>query len=209
KHIEVARKLDVNKIVIGECGHAHKALIVVADRILFDEYNIPRESCLPLLWEIVEKNKLNLDPSRNNFPVTLHDPCNIVRLMGIVKPQRNILQKICPQFREMNPSGVYNYCCGGGSGFAIMQSMNFPEWRSKIASRMKFKQVLEAFRDSVENPDMPKYVCAPCSNCKGALRDTFEHYQAMSRYNIQYGGLVELIVNAMVDLEKPYLEFLK
>ncbi len=209
KHIEAARKLDVKKIVIGECGHAHKALTVVADRVLFDEYNIPRESCLPLLWDIVEKNKLNLDPSRNNFPVTLHDPCNIVRLMGIVKPQRNILSKICPQFREMNPSGVYNYCCGGGSGFAIMQSMNFPEWRSKIASRMKFKQILEAFRDTVENPEVPKYVCAPCSNCKGALRDTFEHYQATSRYNIQYGGLADLIVNAMVDLKTPYLEFLK
>ena len=26
--------------------------------------------------------------SRNDFPVTLHDPCNIVRLMGIVEPQR-------------------------------------------------------------------------------------------------------------------------
>jgi len=209
KHIEVARKLDVNKIVIGECGHAHKALTVVADRILFDDYNIPRESFLPILWDIVEKNKLNLDPSRNDFPVTLHDPCNIVRLMGIVKPQRNILRKICPQFREMNPSGVYNYCCGGGSGFAIMQSMNFPEWRSKVASRMKFKQILEAFKDTVQNPQMPKYVCAPCSNCKGALRDVFEHYQATSRYNIQYGGLADLVVNAMVDLKSPYLEFLK
>jgi len=207
KHIEVARKLDVNKIVIGECGHAHKALTVVADRVLFDDYNIPRESFLPILWDIVEKNKLNLDPSRNDLPVTLHDPCNIVRLMGIVKPQRNILRKICPKFREMNPSGVYNYCCGGGSGFAIMQSMNFPEWRSKVASRMKFKQILEVFRDTVQNPQLPKYVCAPCSNCKGALRDMLEHYQATSRYNIRYGGLADLVVNAMVDLKSPYLEF--
>lgn len=209
KHVEVARKLDVKKIVIGECGHAHKALTVVADRVLFDDYNIPRESFLPILWDIVEKNKLNLDPSRNDFPVTLHDPCNIVRLMGIVKPQRNILGKICRQFREMSPSGVYNYCCGGGSGFAIMQSINFPEWRSKVASRMKFKQILEAFRDTVQDPKMPKYVCAPCSNCKGALRDMLEHYQATFRYNIQYGGLADLVVNAMVDLKSPYLEFLK
>jgi len=209
KHIEVARKLDVKKIVIGECGHAHKALTVVADRVLFDDYNIPRESFLPILWDIVEKNKLNLDPSRNDFPVTLHDPCNIVRLMGIVKPQRNILRKICPQFREMNPSGVHNYCCGGGSGFAIMQSMNFPEWRSKVASRMKFKQILEVFRDTVQDPQIPKYVCAPCSNCKGALRDMLEHYQATSRYNIHYGGLADLVVNAMLDLKSLYLEFLR
>ena len=31
---QVAKKLGVKKIVIGECGHAHKALTVIADRIL-------------------------------------------------------------------------------------------------------------------------------------------------------------------------------
>jgi len=33
------------------------------------------------------------------------------------------LRKLCPQFREMEPHGVDNYCCGGGSGFAV-----YPEW---------------------------------------------------------------------------------
>ncbi len=205
KHAEVAAKLEVDKIVIGECGHAHKAIAVIADRVFVDEYNIPRESCLPILWDIVRKKKLNLDPDKNNFPVTLHDPCNIVRLMGIVEPQRKILHEICPQFREMHPNGVYNYCCGGGSGFAIMTSMNFPEWRNKVASRMKFKQILEAFSDHIE-PDVQKYVCAPCSNCKGAIREILSHYGATEKCGIYYGGLVELIVNAMVDIEEPFIE---
>ncbi|HIP63190.1 MAG TPA: (Fe-S)-binding protein [Archaeoglobus profundus] len=205
KHAEVARKLDVNRIVIGECGHAHKALIVIADRILTDEYDIPRESFLPLLWDIVRKKKLNLDPEKNNFPVTLHDPCNIVRMMGIVEPQRKILQEIAPQFREMKPNGVYNYCCGGGSGLAIINSMNFPDFRYKIASRMKMKQILEAFQDCIQ-PDVKKYVCAPCSNCKGAIRDILGHYKATEKCGIYYGGLVELIVNAMVDIKEPFIE---
>lgn len=208
KHIEVARRLDVNRIVIGECGHAHKALIVVADRILTDDLIFPRESFLPILQEIVVKEKINLDPSKNNFPVTLHDPCNVVRLMGIVKPQRDILRKVCPQFREMEPNGVYNYCCGGGSGFAIMTSMNFPEWRTKVASRMKFKQILEAFKDTVVDKAIPKYVCVPCSNCKGAVRDLLAYYKATQLYNVNYGGLVELVANAMVDLKQPYFAFL-
>lgn len=208
RHTEVARKLDVNRIVVGECGHAHKALIVIADRVLTGEYNIPRESCLPLLAELVEKNKLNLDSEKNKFPVTLHDPCNIVRLMGIVEPQRRILRKICPMFREMNPNGVYNYCCGGGGGFAIMQSMNFPEFRNKITTRMKFRQVLEVFQDIID-PKINKYICAPCSNCKGAIRDMLNHYQATTKCGIYYGGLAELIVNAMVDIKKPYIEWLQ
>jgi len=205
KHAESAKKLRVKKIVIGECGHAHKALTVIADRVLTGNLNIPRESALVLLDEIVRQGKLNLDPSRNNFPVTLHDPCNIVRAMGIVEPQRRILRKIAPQFREMTPHGVDNYCCGGGSGFAIMSGFNFAEWRTLVSSRKKFLQILDAFKD--EPQEVPKYVCAPCSNCKGSIRDILTFYHAKERSRIFYGGLVELIVNAMVDMKKPMIHF--
>ena len=200
------QKLKVKKIYVGECGHSHKALLVIADRILSGDLNIPRESFLPLLEDGRLSGKIKLDPSRNNFPVTLHDPCNMVRLMGIVEPQRRILRAICPHFREMEPHGVENYCCGGGSGFAIMQSMNFPDWRNNISGRMKLKQVLEAFADA-PGPETKKYVCAPCSNCKGLLRDLIDYHGAWEKSGIFYGGLVELVVNAMADLKKPYIEW--
>ena len=206
KHTEIAKKLKVKKIVIGECGHAHKAITIIGDRLLTGDLNIPRESCLTLLWDIVQSGKLKLDPSRNNFPVTLHDPCNVVRLMGIVEPQREIIRKICPQFREMTPHGVYNYCCGGGSGFAITNSRNFADWRHSVAGRAKLKQILDAFQDVI-SPDIPKYVCAPCSNCKGQIRDLFVAYGVFEKCNILYAGLVELIVNAMTDLKEPFIEW--
>lgn len=193
KHLEIARKLEVEKIVIGECGHAHKALLALADRLLLEECRIPRESGITLLWELVRK-KLNLDPSKNDFPVTLHDPCNIVRNLGIVEPQRKILKKICPNFREMEPNGFYNYCCGGGGGLAIMNSLNFSEFRNKISARMKFSQILNVFHGFSSK----KIVCAPCSNCRNTLRDLFEHYRAI---NMNYCTLSELIANAMVDYE--------
>jgi Fe-S oxidoreductase len=202
KHAQIAKELGVKKIVIGECGHAHKAMIVIADRVLTGDLNIPREGCFPLLEEIVFSGKLKFDPQRNNFPVTLHDPCNVVRLMGIVEPQRRILRHICPQFREMTPHGVDNYCCGGGSGFAVMPSMNFPDWRHSIGGRMKLKQTLDAFQDTI-SPDISKIVCAPCSNCKGQFRELFQDYKVGERCNIEYTGLVELIANAMTVFEKP------
>ena len=203
---QAAKALGVRKISFGECGHAHKAGIVIADRVITGDLNIPRESSLPLLEEIVLSGRIKLDPSRNNFPVTLHDPCNMVRLMGIVAPQRRILSKICPQFREMTPRGVENYCCGGGSGFAITQSTNFPDWRNAVSGRMKMKQILETFQD-VPGPEIKKYVCAPFSNCKGQFRDMFEYYGVWDKSGILYGGLVELIVNAMVDLKKPFIQW--
>jgi len=205
KHAQTAKELGVKKIMVGECGHAHKAMIVISDRVLTGEMNVPRESCFPLLEEIVFSGKLKLDPQKNNFPVTLHDPCNLVRLMGIVEPQRRILREICPQFREMFPHGVENYCCGGGSGFAIMQGMNFPDWKMAISGRMKMKQVVDAFQDVI-SPDIKKLVCAPCSNCKGQIRDLFRYYELGPKCGIGYTGLVEFIVNAMVDIKQPYLD---
>jgi Fe-S oxidoreductase len=207
RHAEIARKLGVKKIVLGECGHAHKALMVVADRILTGDLNIPRESSLTLLRDIVLGGRLPLDPKRNdNITVTLHDPCNMVRLMGIVKPQREILKAVCNNFREMTPHGVDNFCCGGGSGFAIIQDGNFPDWRHTVSSRAKLRQILTVFED-ILGPEHKKYVCAPCSNCKGAIRDLFAAYRLFDTCNVFYGGLVELVVNALTDINKPFLDW--
>ncbi len=206
KHAEAARKLKVKKIVLGECGHAHKALAVIADRVLAGDLAIPRESSMTLLRDIVMNGRLKLDPARNDFPITLHDPCNLVRLMGVVEPQREIVRRICPRFREMEPHGVDNYCCGGGSGFAIMSGNNFADWRFHVSGRKKLDQVLNAFADCLD-PSIPKYLCAPCSNCKGQFRDMLAYHGLWEKNRILYGGLVELIVNAMTDVKPGYLEW--
>ena len=206
KHAEIAKKLGVKKIVLGECGHAHKALTVIADRVLTGDLNIPRESCMVTLEDIVFSGRIKLDPERNDFPVTLHDPCNLVRLMGIVEPQRRIIRHIAPRFREMHPHGVNNYCCGGGSGFAIMSGHNFSDWRIQIGGRKKLEQILNAFKDELD-PSIKKYVCTPCSNCKGQLRDIFSYYDLWEKHSILYDGLVELIVNCMTDVEPGFVEW--
>ncbi len=205
-HAQAAKKLGVKKIVMAECGHAHKALTVIADRVLPQALNVPRESCFPILRDIVDSDILKLDPSRNNFPVTLHDPCNIARLMGISKPQRDILKKIAPQFREMHPHGAENYCCGGGSGFAIMSRNDIEPWRMMVSGRKKVEQIANAFSDCID-PSIQKYICAPCSNCKGQIRELLEINKLSENYNMYYGGIVELIVNAMPNVNPGFIKF--
>lgn len=204
RHARVAQKLGVKKIVMGECGHQHKAFMTVADRLLTGKLNIPRESVMTLLENIVFGGKIEFDPSKNNFPVTLHDPCNIVRNLGIVEPQRRILRYLCPQFREMTPHGVDNYCCGGGGGLSVMSDVNFTNWKVLVSGRLKFKQILEAFADQ-PGPEVKKYVCAPCLNCKLQLRDILDYYGAREKSGIFVGGLAELIVNAMTLVRKPFI----
>lgn len=204
KHLEIAKKLKVKKIVLGECGHESKTLTVIADRIT---QGVPRENALTWIESIVSSGRIKFDPEKNNFPVTLHDPCNMVRIMGVVEPQRRVLRQLAPQFREMAPHGVRNYCCGGGSGFAIMSQHNFADWRMHISGRKKFQQIIEAFADEDLNSPSPKYVCAPCSNCKGQIRDLIDYYGAKEKSGIYYGGLIELVINAMVDIKEPFIDF--
>jgi Fe-S oxidoreductase len=205
-HYDIAKKLGVEKVLMGECGHAHKATMPVANRVVPQSTMVPTESAFVLLEDLICNGKIKVDPSRNDFPVTLHDPCNVTRSMGISEPQRKVIKKICPQFREMEPHGVNNYCCGGGSGFAVCSAVNFQDWRTRVSGRIKFAQILESFADA-PGPETNKYVCAPCSNCKGQIRDILGYYEAWDRCRILYGGLVELIVNCMEDVKPGFLEW--
>lgn len=205
KHLEIAKKLKVKYILMGECGHESKAMSVIADRIFADA--VPRIPAFTLLEDIVFNKGIKFDPQKNYFPVTLHDPCNLVRSMGVVEPQRKILRYLAPKFREMEPHGVNNYCCGGGSGFAIMSGNNFADWRINVAGRKKFKQILDAFQDEEMTKDNPKLVVAPCSNCKGQIRDILNYFSASEKAGIYYNGLAELIVNALTDLNSPFINF--
>jgi Fe-S oxidoreductase len=206
RQIEAARKLKVKRIVIGECGHAHKALIVIADRLLPSDLNLPRESSMTLMRDLVLSGRLPVDPARNAFPVTLHDPCNMTRLMGLTEPQRDVLRAVCPDIREMSPNRTDNYCCGGGSGFALMSGKTFLDWRLEIAGARKMEQVLAAFAGCMD-PSVPKYICAPCSNCKAQFRDLLARRGLWKSNRIFYGGLAELVVNAMRDAKPGFLEW--
>ncbi len=209
QHLKIAKRLGVKKIVVGECGHAHKVLCVTGDRVFPGDLSlseIPRESCFPLLWDIVKSGIIKFDPMKNNFPTTLQDPCSVVRLMGIVQPQRNVIKNITPQFREMEPYGVRNYCCGGGSGIGIMHSYNFSQWRKQLAVRTKAKQILDTFKDIIA-PDIKKLIISPCSNCKGSMREITGHYGIGKKFNISYTGLVELMVNAMTDIPGQFIKW--
>jgi len=106
----------------------------------------------------------------------------------------------------MHPHGVHNYCYGGGSGFAIMSGHNFSDWRAQVSGRKKLKQILNAFEGELD-PSIKKYVCTPCSNCKGQLRDMISYYDLWEKHSIMYDGLVELIVNCMVDAKPGFIEW--
>ena len=70
----------------------------------------------------------------------------------------------------------------------------------------KMEQICGAFSDCL-GPETKKYVCAPCSNCKGQIRELLEQNNLLEKNSIRYGGLVELIVNAMTNVNPGFIEF--
>jgi hypothetical protein len=87
-----------------------------------------------------------------------------------------------------------------------MSGNNFQDWRFHISGRKKLEQILNAFGDCI-GPETPKYLCAPCSNCKGQMRDLLAYYDLWEKNKILYGGLVELMVNAMVDAKPGFIDW--
>jgi hypothetical protein len=97
-----------------------------------------------------------------------HDSCNLAYNLGIIQLQRRIPRCLCPQFREMKPHRAENYCCGDGSGFAIMSGNNFTDRCAAVNGCKKLKRTLDAFSDQPKL-EVKKYVCEPCSNSKSSV----------------------------------------
>jgi Fe-S oxidoreductase len=206
RQARVAKRLRAKRMLLVECGHQHKAFLSLGERLLGQDLRIPVQDVVGLLEEIVFGGKIEFEPSNNDFPVTLHDPCNMVRSLGIVEPQRRILKYLCSKFREMSPRGLENFCCGGGGGLVLLGMPHFKAWRAAVSGRMKFKQILEAFSDCPQ-PETKKYVCAPCLNCRLQIRDILHYFGAKEKSGIYSGGLSELIANAVKGIREPLIKW--
>ena len=52
--------------------------------------------------------------------MTFHDSCNIARSGDLVEEPREVLRRVCADFREMYPNRRENFCCTGGGGLLSM-----------------------------------------------------------------------------------------
>ncbi len=202
RYVQAARSLKAKTILAGESGAAYRALYSYSPRP-GDAPEVARGNMVTLIRDLVQSGRLEFDPVRNDFPVTLHDPCNLVR-HGVVEPQREVLRRLCPQFREMDPWAEQNYCCGGGGG--LTRIANSREWRAEVSGRKKTEQVLEAFSECLE-AGTRKYLCAPCGDCKVQLNTLLDEHAPWEKHRIRCGGLAELVVNAMVAVRPGFLNW--
>lgn len=131
---------------------------------------------LELLEQLQREGRLKLN-GKSDTPMTLHDPCQIVRRGGVVDPPRNLLHQVASGFVETTDHGTMNFCCGGGGGVSANERAE--ELRLRVFGRKK-----KQFEESGVNT-----VVTACANCRIVLEEGLEHYEM----DTEVIGLTELV----------------
>ncbi len=180
--VQALEELNCRELILAECGHGFNSNRWEAPEWLSRHYGFPVKSILQVIADYIREGRIRLDPARNQKTVTLHDPCNLVRLGGIVEEQRFILRHSVTNLVEMYPNREKNYCCGGGGGQLAMT--RFAE-RRLAAGRIKADQIKATGAE---------VVATPCHNCIDQLMELNKHYQL----NVEIKTVSEIVANALV-----------
>ncbi len=167
-HFETAARLKVKRIVMGECGHAFRSVYDVGNRWLgWRMPPIPIVHAIEFYHELLSAGKIKIG-EKFKEPVTLHDPCNVIRGGGLMEQSRYVINAICEELVEMHPNREYNYCCCAGGG-VINCGPPFKLQRVQ-SNRVKAEQLFAAKARGA------KVLIAPCHNCHSGLEDINHHY---------------------------------
>jgi Fe-S oxidoreductase len=117
-----------------------------------------------LYVDLLKKGKIKI-VRKIKEPVTLQDPCNIVRRGGQAESFRYFVRETCEDFREMTPNREHNFCCNAGGGLASLS--NWASHKAKF-NRVKAEQI---------KATGAKYVITPCHNCSTGIKDVIKYWK--------------------------------
>ncbi len=169
KMYDKALSLRAKNILITECGHAFRSAGYEGPYLAGYESGLPP---LPVIHSVdlfaryLREGRIKIDPGKMiTEAVTYQDPCNISRNGGLSKQAREIIKQTCTDFREMQPNGAHNHCCGGGGGYMPM-GLEYKEKRMR-SGWVKAEQI---------RATGAKIVITPCHNCFDQIRDLNAEY---------------------------------
>ncbi len=168
-HYEAASRLKVKRIVMGECGHAFRSVYDMGNRWLgWREPPIPMVHAIEFYYELLKSGKIKI-VKKYDQPVTLHDPCNVVRGGGLHEKARYVIRAICEDLIEMHPNREHNYCCAAGGGVI---NCGPPYKMTRVeGNKVKAEQLFAAKAKGA------KTLVTPCHNCHSGLEDIVHHYE--------------------------------
>ena len=190
REYDKARELEVDKIVISECGHGYRSTRCEGVNWSGDPEPFPMESSVMTMLDYIKTGRIKVDPTRNSRRVTFHDSCNNARSCGFYEEPRELLRLVTTDFVEMVPNRAENYCCTGGGGAMSMSEYTPRRLRS---GRVKADQITATGAE---------IVVTSCHNCVDGLGDLIKHY----KLGCEVKQLVDLVANALVLDKQPPAE---
>jgi len=182
-YAEEAKRLEIKHMIPGECGHAYRVFKFMMEKgKWWGELPFEITNVMEFTSNLLKEGRIKLDKSKNQQPVTYHDPCNFGRSCGIVDEPREILRAACEDYREMTPSGADNWCCGGGGGLSAMDELR--EFRMTVSGKKKVEQIKETGAT---------FVAAPCANCKRQITQLMEHHEM----DVTVGGVHDMVFTSI------------
>jgi Fe-S oxidoreductase len=168
-HWERAMKLKVKRVVMGECGHAYRGAVYDGPKWLgWKEPPIPMLHAVEYYYELMKSGRIKI-ARKIEEPVTVQDPCNIIRGRGLHDKLRWIINELCEDFRDVDPRFEHNYCCAAGGGVI---NCGPPYKMTRMdGNRVKAEQLFDAKSRGAET------LIAPCHNCHSGLHDIVHHYE--------------------------------
>jgi Fe-S oxidoreductase len=165
-HYEAALKLKVKRIVMGECGHAFRGAAYDGPKWLgWKEPPVPLIHAIQFYYELIRDGKVKI-VKKIQEPVTVQDPCNVIRGRGLGKMLRYIVRTVCEDFRDVSPRFEHNYCCGAGGGVINCG----PSWKT---ARVKANSV----KAEQLKATGAKIIITPCHNCHSGIEDIINYYK--------------------------------
>jgi Fe-S oxidoreductase len=165
-HYEAALRLKVKKIVMGECGHAFRGAAYDGPKWLgWKAPPVPLIHAIQFYYELIRDGKVKI-VKKIQEPVTVQDPCNVVRGRGLGKMLRYIVKAVCEDFRDVSPRFEHNYCCGAGGGVINCG----PPWKT---ARVKANSV----KAEQLKATGAKIIITPCHNCHSGIEDIINYYK--------------------------------
>jgi Fe-S oxidoreductase len=180
---DAAEAVGAKTVVIPECGHAYGVMRWSGANILGRPLPFHVMHITEYLAQLKRDGKLKLRNYEGSL--TYHDPCQISRRGGATAEVRYLLDGFATDFREMSPTGNFNWCCGGGGGVQAMSRA--ADLRHKVF-QIKMKQVEETGADKM---------ISACANCRLTMDDS----KAYWNWDHDLDSLVELLAENLDDGE--------
>jgi len=190
--VAAAESIGAKTLIIPECGHAYGVLRWSGANLLGRPLPFQVLHITEYLSQLKSEGRLKFKPMEGS--ITYHDPCQISRRGGATQAARHLLED-ATDFREMTPTGDYNWCCGGGGGVQAMERAT--DLRHKVF-QIKMRQV--------EDTGAGKLISA-CANCRLTMDGSKEYW----KWDKELESLVELLAENLIEDEphpfdaKPHL----